>query len=63
MCCEEMRTALKDPDSGFTVASTGDGLGVRIDLGKSSSITTTTCLWCEKEISQDELKTYLQEAE
>jgi len=62
MCCEEMKAALDDKDSGFSVVSNESGKRlIHMNLGSSSYLDFSVCLWCEKEILQQQLEAYVQE--
>jgi hypothetical protein len=62
MCCEEMKAALDDDDSGFSVISDESGKRlIHMALGNSSYINFSICLWCEKEILQQQLDEYMRE--
>jgi hypothetical protein len=60
MCCDELQSALDENDSGFSVVSNAGVFRVRMDLGAGSYIDTETCVFCESEIPQNSIETYLK---
>jgi hypothetical protein len=61
MCCDELRSALDDKDSGFSVVSKNGELRVRMNLGTGSYIDSQRCVFCENEISVSALETRVKQ--
>jgi hypothetical protein len=58
LCCSELQAVLQDADSGIAVIQSDGKLGIRMDLGNGSYITSETCVFCENHVSQSKLKAF-----